>query len=65
MTLNDIKTIKDVSEEYNIPVITLKKRLYYKSFGMVEGVDYKNLGRGQSTLLSPSGVAKITAKRED
>ena len=60
MQLTDIKTLKEVSMEYNILVVTLKKRLKYKKFDMVEGVDYKNLGARQPTLLSPGGVAKIT-----
>ena len=64
MELKDIKTIKEVSELYNIPVITLKKRINLKSFNMIHDVDYKILGDRQSTLLSPSGVLKLT-KRGD
>ena len=62
MELKDIKTIKEVSELYNIPVITLKKRINLKSFNMIHDVDYKILGDRQSTLLSPSGVLKLTQK---
>ena len=60
MQLTDIKTLKEVSDQYGILVITLKKRLKYKKFNMIEDVDYKNLGARQPILLSPSGVAKIT-----
>lgn len=59
MDLKDIKTLSDVSKEYDIPVITLKKRLELESYNMIEGVDYKKLGARMPTLLSPSGVNKI------
>jgi len=59
MKLSDLKTLKQISEQYDIPVVTLKKRLKLKSFDMIEDEDYKNLGERQSTLLSPSGIEKI------
>ncbi|MBU3195632.1 hypothetical protein KPL26_03000 [Clostridium algidicarnis] len=62
MKLSDIKTIKDVALEYNIPVPTLKTRLTLKSLNMIEGEDYRRMGKGQSVLLSPQGVEKITSK---
>lgn len=62
MKLSDIKTIKDVALEYNIPVPTLKTRITLKSLNMIEGEDYRRMGKGQSVLLSPQGVEKITSK---
>lgn len=63
MKLSDIKTLKQISEEYNIPVVTLKKRIKLKSFNMIENEDYKSLGERQATLLSPTGVQKIIKKQ--
>ena len=62
MKLSDIKTLKEISDEYNIPVVTLKKRISYKSFDMIKGVDYKSLGERQATILSPEGIKKIIKK---
>jgi len=63
MKLSDIKTIQEVSLEYNIPVSTLKTRLTLTSFDLIENVDFKRMGKGQSILLSPLGVEKITKTR--
>lgn len=60
MKLSDIKTIQEVSLEYNIPVPTLKTRLNLTSLGLIEGEDFRRMGKGQGVLLSPSGVKKIT-----
>jgi len=62
MKLSEIKTIQEVALEYNIPVPTLKTRLTLKSLNMIEGKDYRRMGKGQSVLLSPEGVEKITKK---
>ncbi|MEG1482920.1 MAG: hypothetical protein RSA57_03880 [Cetobacterium sp.] len=62
MELIDIKTIQEVSLEYNIPVPTLKTRLTLKSLNMIDGHDYRRMGKGQGILLSPEGVKKITSK---
>ena len=62
MKLSDIKTLKEISQLYNIQVVTLKKRLRLKSFEMIEGIDYKSLGERQATILSPSGIEKIIKK---
>lgn len=59
MELKDIKTLQEVSKEYNIPFPTLQSRLKLKSYGMVEGIDYKKLGKRMPTLLSPKGIEKI------
>ncbi|MEG0799563.1 MAG: hypothetical protein RSG51_04070 [Bacilli bacterium] len=64
MKLNDIKTLSQISEEYNISINTLKTRLSLKSLNLIEGVDFRKLGRGQATLLTPEGVAKITSKSD-
>ncbi|MGE5628397.1 MAG: hypothetical protein ACM3X7_09800 [Solirubrobacterales bacterium] len=64
MKLSDIKTLAEISEEYNIPVSTLKLRLTLKGFDLIEGEDYKKLGPRMPTLLSPEGVKKITKSRE-
>jgi len=58
MKLKDIKTLTEVSTIYNIPLKTLQSRLQR----LEEGKEYKRLGKGQSTLLSPAGVLKITKK---
>lgn len=60
MELKDIKTLSEISQEFDIPVPTLKTRLTLKSIGLVEGVDYRKLSKGQSILFSPEGVRKIT-----
>lgn len=59
MKLKDIKTLRQVALENNIDPHTLKKRLNYKSFGLIEDVDFKRLGERQPILLSPSGIEKI------
>lgn len=57
MTLKDIKTLRQVSKEYNISAFTLHTRLKF----LEEGVDYIKLGEGkrQPIALSPGGVEKI------
>lgn len=60
MKLIDIKTIQEVSLEYNIPVPTLKTRLNLSSFNLIENEDFRRMEKGQGVLLSPSGVQKIT-----
>lgn len=64
MILSDIKTLTEVSQEFKIPVPTLKTRLTLKSLNLIEGVDFRRLGKGQSILFSPEGVKKITVKIE-
>lgn len=59
MELKDIMTLSEVSEKYGIKRETLKKRLGYKSYNLVEGIDYKYLGPRMPVLLSPEGVKKI------
>lgn len=59
MNLNDIKTLKEVSEEIEVSVKTLQGRLILKSFNMIENEDYKKLGERQPTILSALGVRKI------
>jgi hypothetical protein len=63
MKLLDIKTIQEVALEYKIKVDTLKGRLKLTSFGLIENVDFRRMGKGQSILLSPVGVEKITKTR--
>lgn len=55
MKLTDIKTLKEVSEQYSIPLKTLQSRLQH----LEEGIEYRRLGKGQSTLLTPKGIEKI------
>lgn len=62
MKLNDITTIQNVSLDYEIPVPTLVTRLTLKSLKLIEGNDYKRMGKGQSVLLSPEGVKKLIKK---
>jgi hypothetical protein len=65
MKLTDIKTIHDISTEYNIPIPTLNARLKLESFNLIENVDFRRMGKGQGILISPTGVKKITrTKRE-
>lgn len=58
MQLTDIKTLKEVSELYGIPLKTLQSRLNR----LEEGIEYKRLGKRQATLLSPQGIEKIISK---
>lgn len=53
--LSKIKTLKEISEEYEIPIKTLQSRLK----DLKEGIDFKKLGKRQPTLVSPQGVEKI------
>jgi len=62
MDLKDIKTLKQISEEHDIKIVTLKKRLKLKSFNMIEGEDFVIFGERQATILCPSGIKKITIK---
>ena len=59
MKLSDIKTLNDIATENNISVKTLQGRLNLKSLDMIEGEDYKKLGKRMPTLLSPQGIEKI------
>lgn len=63
MKLSDIKTLQEVARENDIPFPTLQGRLNLKSLGLIEGTDYKKLGKRQPTLLSPSGIEKILNKK--
>lgn len=65
MKLADIKTLQEIAREYHIPFPTLQARLNSKKCNMIEGVDYKKLGKRLPTLLSPSGVKKITKNLRD
>ncbi|MGU8477051.1 hypothetical protein [Clostridium perfringens] len=60
MELKDIKTLREVSKEYNIAVRTLNDRIKLNS--LIEGIDYKKLGEKLPIILSPSGVEKILLK---
>ncbi|MBK5243362.1 hypothetical protein [Clostridium sp.] len=62
MKLSDIKTLQEVSREYNIHFSTLQRRLKSKKLGLIEGKDYKLLGKRLPTLLSPDGIKKIIKK---
>ena len=62
MKLKDITTIQKVSLDYGIPVSTLVTRLTLKSLKLIEGDDYKRMGKGQSVLISPEGVKKLIKK---
>lgn len=56
MKLKDIKTLKEVSEAYSIPLKTLQSRLKH----LDEDIEYKRLGKRHPTILSPEGINKIT-----
>lgn len=60
--VDKLKTIKEVSEEYGIPIITLKKRLEYKSYNLIKGKDYYEFGNKNPKLLAPNGVEKIIVR---
>jgi len=60
MKLLDIKTLQDVSLEYEISINTLKSRLKLTSFGLIEDVDFRRMGKGQNVLLTSLGIEKIT-----
>lgn len=65
MKLSDIKTLQEVSREYDIPFPTLQTRLKSKELGLIEGEDYKLLGKRLPTLLSPSGIKKIIKNKKE
>lgn len=58
--LSEIKTLVEVSKEYNIPITTLRDRL----IKLTEGVDFKRLGKRLPTLITPTGIEKIIKGRE-
>lgn len=60
MDLKGIKTVKEISEEYNIPIRTIHNRIV--SCRLIENVDYKKFGERIGTILSPSGIEKILKK---
>ncbi|HHD2783224.1 MAG: hypothetical protein E6936_15940 [Clostridium perfringens] len=60
MDLKDIKTLREVALENNVALTTLISRI--ESRKLIDGVDYRKLGKGQSIILSPSGVKKILLK---
>jgi hypothetical protein len=62
MKLSDIKTLQEVAREYNIPFPTLQTRLKSNTLELIDGEDYKRLGKRLPTLLSPSGIEKIIKK---
>lgn len=62
MKITEVKTLQEVSREYEIPFSTLQTRLSLKSFNLIEDVDYRKLGKRQSTLFTPEGIKKITKK---
>ncbi|WP_394885000.1 hypothetical protein [Clostridium butyricum] len=55
MKINDIRTLSEISIQYNIPIKTLQSRLK----NLDENVDYRKLGKRQPTILSPKGIDKI------
>ena len=62
IALNEITTIREVSEEHDIPIPTLK--VWVRSGTLIEGVDYKSMGGKAPILLTPSGVKKLLNKRK-
>jgi len=62
MKISEIKTLQEVSREYNIPFPTLQTRLESKTLGLIEGEHYKRLGKRLPTLLSPEGIEIIIKK---
>lgn len=62
MKITEVKTLQEVSREYNIPFPTLQARLSLKSFNLIEDVDYRKLGKRQPTIFTPEGIKKITKK---
>lgn len=63
MKITEVKTLQEVSREYEIPFSTLQTRLSLKSFGLIEYVDYRKLGKRQPTIFTPEGIKKITNKK--
>ncbi len=59
MRLKDIKTLRQLAKETGISYRTLADRIESNNLGLIEGIDYLKLGKGQATLLSPEGVEKI------
>lgn len=62
MDLKDIVTLRDIAKKTGIEIRTLQQRLDLPGFNMVEGEDFRRLGQGQSTILTPKGVKKIILK---
>lgn len=59
-TFRDVKKLKEVAEQYNIPIKTLQSRLK----NLIEYEDYLSLGERQATLLNPSGIKKIIQDKD-
>jgi hypothetical protein len=62
MDLKDIVTLRDVAKKTGIGIRALQYRLGLPGFNMVEGEDFRRLGQGQSTILTPKGAKKIILK---
>jgi len=60
MKLRDIKTVNEVAIENNISRQTLLSRI--DTLDLVEGEDFKKLGRRMPILLSPQGIDKVLKK---
>ncbi|HEY5563908.1 MAG TPA: hypothetical protein VIK72_19505 [Clostridiaceae bacterium] len=60
INLKGFKTMREIAEEYDISIDTLRTRLTLESFNLKEEIDYKKLGERMPTLLTPEGVRKIT-----
>ena len=57
MKLNEIATLSQVAQQYDVPLATLQYRLRF----LEEDVDYRKLeGKRQPILLSPEGIKNIT-----
>jgi hypothetical protein len=52
-------TLADLAEKTGLSTDTLRSRLTYKKFNMVEELDFIRLGERMPTLLSNAGVQKI------
>lgn len=63
MDIMEIKTLQEVAKENGIPFPTLQTRLSLKSFDLIEGVDYRRLGKRQPTIFTKKGAEKILKTR--
>jgi hypothetical protein len=61
MELKDIKTLKEISEEYGIGLktVSLRLQLLIDRNELIDGKDYRKFGKGQATILSPTAVEEI------
>lgn len=65
VNLMEVKTLKQISEEYDIRPTTLIYRLNLEAYNLIENIDYRELGNRQPIIFSKEGEKKIVTPFKD